>query len=172
MLLRIGTLLLAYVHTFPATKHLAAFAHSPSLSEAWKGFGALGAVCLYLLPLRSQVRLLRALWRRRRVLAALTWVLAATHAVPALDHLPRFLGAPSWGDGWRGIGSALAVAWFLAPVVTQGRVIAAVGRRAAAHETVRQVARVLGTAPSPKGHESPNTTFLSTESAVQGSRTT
>jgi hypothetical protein len=166
MLIRIGTLVLACVHTFPATKHLAAFAHSPSLSEGWKGFGALGAICLYLLPLRSQVRLLRVLWHRRRALAVLTWVLAAVHAVPAFDHLPRFLGAPSWADGWRGIGAALAVTWFLAPVATQGRVIAAIG----------SLARVLGPTPDRRGHDSaPDlsaTTFLSTESAVHGSRTT
>src|SRR5438270_7757503 len=100
MLLRIGTLVLAYAHTFPASKHLAAFVRSPSISEGWEGFGALAAVCLYLLPVRLQIRILRALWQRRRLLSAATWALVAVHAVPALDHLPRFVGSPTWADGW------------------------------------------------------------------------
>ena len=128
MLLRVGTLALGYAHTFPATKHLAAFARDPSLGEGWKGFGALFAVCLYLLPIHVQARGLRALWRRRHVLSAVTWTLAAVHAVPLVDHLPRFVGAATWADGWRGIGSAIAVAWFLAPVSRQGALVAALAR--------------------------------------------
>src|SRR5579859_4304252 len=69
MLLRAATLVLACVHTFPATKHIAAFWRFPSLSEGWEGFGALFAIGLYLLPLRVQARGLRALWRRRAVLS-------------------------------------------------------------------------------------------------------
>ena len=130
MLLRVATLALAYAHTFPASRHLLAFVHSPSLAEGWKGFGALFAVAVYLLPVRVQARGLGALWRRRRLLGAATLTLAAAHAVPALDHLPRFLAAPTWGDGWRGIGATLAVIWFLTPGSQQGRLLARVGRLA------------------------------------------
>ena len=40
VLLRAVTFALAFVHTFPARKHLLAFAASPSWSEGFKGFGA------------------------------------------------------------------------------------------------------------------------------------
>jgi hypothetical protein len=128
MVLRVATLVLAYAHTFPATKHIAAFVHAPSWAEAYKGFGALLAVCLYLLPVRWQARGLQVIWRRRAALAAATWGLAAVHAVPAVDHLPRFVTTLRWEDAWRGIGCALAVAWFLAPVSAQGRAVAALAR--------------------------------------------
>ncbi len=132
-LLRAVTLALAFVHTFPAQKHLLAWIHDPSLSEGWKGFGALFAVGLYLLPLRLHVAGLRALWRERRgVLRVAGVVLAIVHAVPALDHLPRFVTLGHWADAWRGIGASLAVAWFVAPLRAQATVIAAIGRIARA----------------------------------------
>jgi hypothetical protein len=67
------------------------------------------------------------MWQRRRgALRALGVGLAAAHAVPALDHLPRFIGAMSWADGWRGIGASLAVLWFATPLPVQARVIHAI----------------------------------------------
>ena len=51
-------LLLAFVHAFPAIKHLAAFFTLPSTAEAWKGFGAVLAISLYLLPSTLQARVL------------------------------------------------------------------------------------------------------------------
>jgi hypothetical protein len=128
-LLRALTLALAFVHSFPAQKHLAAFARVGTLGEAWKGFGALCAVGLYLLPLELHVRGLRALWRERRMaLRVAGAVLAAVHAVPAFDHLPRFVATGDWADAWRGVGSTIAFAWFLAPLRAQATVIATLAR--------------------------------------------
>jgi hypothetical protein len=133
-LLRLLTLALAFVHTFPARKHLAAFFERPSWTEAWEGFGALLAIVLYLLPVRVQVRALATLWREHRgLLRAGGLVLAAVHAVPAFDHLPRFVESFGWYDAWRGIGSALALAWFLMPVPFQAGLIGALARLAGAH---------------------------------------
>jgi len=127
--LRILTIGLALVHTFPARKHLAAFFDEPSMTEGWKGFAALLAIALYLLPVRVQARALTALWREHRgVLRVCGLLLAIAHAVPAADHLPRFFLSLTWGDAWRGLGSAVAVAWFLAPVTVQGRVLVGLGR--------------------------------------------
>jgi hypothetical protein len=125
------TLALAFVHTFPARKHLLAFFERPSLEEAWEGFGALLAIALYLLPVRVQARALTSLWREHRgLLRAGGVLLAVVHAVPALDHLPRFAHSLTWADAWRGFGSAAAVAWFLAPLPLQRRVIVAFARLA------------------------------------------
>jgi hypothetical protein len=127
--IRVATLALAFVHTFPARRHLGAFLEHPSIDDGWEGFGALVAIALYLLPPAVQLRAMCSLWRRRRQwLRGLAMVLAAAHAVPALDHLPRFLASHHWYDAWRGVGSALAVIWFLAPPRTQGRVVAWFGR--------------------------------------------
>jgi hypothetical protein len=132
--LRLITLGLALVHTFPARKHLLAFFATPSLSEAWEGFGALLAIALYLLPVHVQARALTALWREHRgLLRACGVLLAVVHAVPAADHLPRFVESLSWADAWRGLGSTVAVAWFLAPLTQQRRVIAALARLARLH---------------------------------------
>jgi hypothetical protein len=127
-LLRVLTLALAYVHLFPAYGHVGAFLRSPSLADGLKGFGAAAAVALYLLPGRLQARGLSALWRRRALLGAVAWGLAAVHAVPAVEHLPRFIGAPSWADAWRGIGASLAMMWFVAPTSQQAALIGAIGR--------------------------------------------
>jgi hypothetical protein len=123
--IRLATLALAFVHSFPARRHLGAFFEHPSLADGWEGFGALVAIGVYLLPPATQLRALRALWRRRKEwLRTAGFVLAAAHAVPALDHLPRLIEFHRWGDAWRGIGSALAVTWFLLPLPLQGRVVA------------------------------------------------
>jgi hypothetical protein len=124
LMLRVGLLALAALHTFPAQKHLTAFAANPSLDEGWKGIGGAIAVVLYLLPMRLYVQGLGWLWAHaRRSLTILGWALAFAHAVPASDHLPRFLDDPSFADGWRGIGAAVACAWFLMPLPFQGRAI-------------------------------------------------
>jgi hypothetical protein len=132
-LLRSLTLALACVHAFPARRHLAAFFAMPSLSEGWKGFGAAIAVILYLLPVATQTRGLTALWRRKAyVLRIAGVVLAMAHAVPAADHLPRFLASWAFGDAWRGLGATCAMLWFVAPLTAQARVLAWLGRAARA----------------------------------------
>ncbi len=132
-LVRLVTWTLAFIHTFPARKHLAAFLVAPSLDEGWKGLGALAAIALYLLPVRVQTRALVALWQRRRsVLRAAALLLVAVHAVPAFDHVPRLLESGLWEDAWRGLGASLAMAWFLAPLSMQARTVGALvqlGRR-------------------------------------------
>jgi hypothetical protein len=128
-LLRAVTLALAFVHSFPARKHLLAFAADPSWSEGWKGIGAVFAIALYLLPVGVQSRSLAYLWRERRMLLRGAGILLAiVHLVPALDHVPALLAAPSWADAWRGIGATLAVAWFLTPLRMQAALISFVGR--------------------------------------------
>jgi hypothetical protein len=130
-LLRSATLTLAFVHTFPAHTHLAALLQTPTLADAWKGFGALLAVGLYLLPVGVQARGLAALWRRRRgLLRAGALLLVVVHAVPACDHVPRMLKSCTWADAWRGVGAMLAVAWFLAPLSLQTRAVKALARLA------------------------------------------
>ncbi len=57
--LRLLFLVLAILHLFPAWNHIAQFVASPSWQDAWKGFGALFASAIFVLPLRLQVRLLR-----------------------------------------------------------------------------------------------------------------
>jgi hypothetical protein len=129
VLLRTLTLALAFLHTLPARKHLAAFIVTPSWTEGWKGIGAAVTVALYLLPIRVQVRGLQYLWRRRApALRVAGILLAVAHAVPAVDHLPRFLASFTFGDAWRGIGAAIAVAWFAAPLPAQGRLLTALAR--------------------------------------------
>ena len=125
---RVLTLALAFVHSFPARGHVAAFLQHPTIADGWKGFAALFAVAFYVMPVRWQARALGALWRRRRALAAATWSLALVHMVPLLEHLPRFLGSGDWADGWRGLGACVAVLWFVAPVSQQAAFLAAVVR--------------------------------------------
>ena len=128
-LLRAVTLTLAYAHTFPARKHLAAFVDAPSLSEAWKGFGALVAIGLYLLPPEVQAKALMSLWRRHKtILRVGTTLLAVAHVVPALDHVPRFFEVGGWPDAWRGFGSVVAALWFVTPVQVQATFVSALGR--------------------------------------------
>jgi hypothetical protein len=127
--LRLVTLTLAFVHTFPARRHLLAFFERPSIAEAWEGFGALLAIALYLLPVRVQARALTRLWHEHPgFLRACGVLLAVAHAVPAADHLPRFVESASWAEAWRGLGSAVAVLWFLAPLRLQRKVIAGLAR--------------------------------------------
>jgi hypothetical protein len=124
LLLRAALVGLAFAHSFPARKHIAAFFEAPSLAEAWKGFGAAAAVALYLLPPTVYVRALGWLWTRRRAwLSAAGILLAVAHLVPAFDHLPRFVESPTWTDGWRGVGALLAFAWFATPLSLQARVV-------------------------------------------------
>jgi hypothetical protein len=141
------TLALAFVHTFPARKHLLAFFDKPSFAEGWEGFGALLAIVIYLLPVPVLVRALTALWRHHRgVLRAGGVLLAVVHAVPALDHVPRLVESVNWGDAWRGLGSSVAVVWFLLPVTLQGRVVAALARLARLHPP--RVVTVGGESPA------------------------
>jgi hypothetical protein len=127
--LRIITIGLAFLHSFPARKHLGLFVQEPSLREGWKGLGALVAIALYLLPPAVQARGLSRLWRERRgLLRVASAVLVVAHGVPALDHVPRFVGAPNFGDMWRGCGAVLAMAWFASPQSFQVRIMASLGR--------------------------------------------
>ncbi len=106
-------LALAWLHTFPARKHLAELAVAPSLDEAWKGLGALMAVLVFLLPIDLARRALRSAGRWTGVLTTSLLVLAIVHLVPAMDHLPRWVVRPSFSDGWRGLGAAAATTAFL-----------------------------------------------------------
>ena len=122
-------ILLVWVHTFPAQRHIGLFLDEPSLTEAWKGFGALAAVVFYLLTPATVGRLLALLWRAR--LRPLTWmglVLAVAHLVPVTDHLPRFVQTMSWGDAWRGFGALTAAVWFVAPLPIQARALRCIAR--------------------------------------------
>jgi hypothetical protein len=117
------TTIAAALHALPASKHLAAFAAAPSLTEAWKGFGAATALALLALPQRLQIRIVAAVWRRRHIGLAVSGMLVVVHLVPASDHIPKLLAEITFGDLWRGVGSACAVAWFALPLAMQGRVI-------------------------------------------------
>jgi hypothetical protein len=54
--------------------------------------------------------------RRTAFLRTLTLALAFLHTLPARKHLVAFIAAPSWTEGWKGIGAAVAVALYLLPV--------------------------------------------------------
>jgi hypothetical protein len=127
--LRTLTLALAVLHAFPAKAHLAAFFATPSWTDGWKGFGALCAIALYLLPPTYQARGLHFLWSRHpSALRVAGFVLAVAHAFPATDHLPRFFAAGAFGDAWRGAGAAIAIVWFLLPLRVQGRCLGSLAR--------------------------------------------
>jgi hypothetical protein len=110
---------LALIHVFPVTKHLRLFATELSWDEAWRGFGALGAVVLVLglalapKTIRARVgnAMLRNPVRRVIVLGLLAWA----HTFPVREHVPRMLASWDWSDAWRGLGATLAVLWFVAP---------------------------------------------------------
>ena len=116
---------LAFIHLFPARKHLALFFEAPSLGEAWKGFGAVLAIAFLALPRALQGRLLARIWRQRRLASALGLVLAVVHLVPAVDHVPAFLASWTWGDAWRGLGACAAALWFVSPLRAQARLMRA-----------------------------------------------
>ena len=138
LVLRAITLGLACLHTFPAQRHLGAFFAHPSPDEAWKGFGALLAIALYLLPVDVQRRGLGWLWQRRRTaLSICGYLLVLVHLAPAGDHVPKFFASPNWGDAWRGFGSVLAAAWCAAPVPLQARALAWLVRKANGFELTR-----------------------------------
>jgi hypothetical protein len=141
------TVAFAFLHAFPAKKHLALFVAHPSVEEAWKGFGAALAIALYLMPLRWQARALGTLWNRHRAaLLAAGAALAVVHCVPAADHLPKFFASPSWADAWRGFGALMAVVWFLMPLPMQAHALAFVtsGRTIFARRAMSTAALVLG----------------------------
>lgn len=149
-LVRVLALTLAFVHTFPARGHLAALLERPTIADGWKGFGALAAVSLYLLPIEWQARGLAALWRRRRWLRAAAWSLALVHMVPLLDHLPRFFDSGGWSDAWRGFGACIAVLWFVAPPSQQATVLSTVAALGSALRTKVKLLGSLGNALSPQ----------------------
>ncbi len=109
------TLALAAMHSLPARHHLADFFAGPNPADAWKGFGALGAIALLVLPQRIQARLATLVWKYRLIGV----VIAVAHVVPALDHLPKLFAAFTFGDAWKGIGATIAILWFLAPRAVQ-----------------------------------------------------
>jgi hypothetical protein len=118
---------LAALHLLPARKHLDLFFADPSLNEAWKGFGAIGAIGLLLLPLAWQLRALAAISRWKWRIVPLG-VMALVHAVPAADHLPKLFVSFGFGDAWRGIGSILAIAFFVTPLRMRTRIASLVFR--------------------------------------------
>ncbi len=127
-LLGFACFVIAVAHTFPLRRHLGLFAEAPSLGEAWKGFGPLVAIALCFVPAAWCARGVAQLRARPWGAFLATTLLVLAHLVPAFDHLPAFARDPSWGDGWRGFGSALAVVWFAAPISAQGRVVGALRR--------------------------------------------
>lgn len=127
-LLGLARAVIAVAHTFPLRRHLGLFAEAPSLGEAWKGFGPLVAIALCFVPVRWYARGVALLRARPWGAFLATTLLILAHLVPAFDHLPAFARGPSWGDGWRGFGSALAAVWFAAPLSFQGRVVGALRR--------------------------------------------
>ena len=135
--LRLLTAVLAGLHVLTARHHLGDFFAHPSLADAWKGVGAAAAVALLALPTRVLARIASALWRRRALGAAVAVGLAVVHLVPATDHLPRLARALSFGDAWRGIGAAIAIAWFLAPRALQLGVVRRLAQRAIARGTAK-----------------------------------
>ena len=110
----IASVALALLHTLPARHHLEEMLASFTLSDAWKGVGAAGAVALLVVPVQRQARVI-ALLRRAHLLFLAALVLVVVHLVPALDHVPKFLASPTFADGWRALGSCLAIVWFGAP---------------------------------------------------------
>ncbi len=132
-LLRVVLGVLAFVHTYPSQRHLALLWAKPSVGEAWKGVGALVAICVCCMPVAWYARGLRALVKRRTSFFLITAVLVAAHLVPATDHLPAFLAHPSWADGWRGVGSAVAAAWFVSPRTLQAQLVGALRGERSAH---------------------------------------
>ncbi len=138
---RAVTLGLAFVHTFPANKHLHALLAAPSLSEAWKAFGAGCAILLYLLPPSTQARAIVGLWRARRGLVTMaSCALVLCHLVPASDHLPKLVAHPGFGDAWRGLGSVVAVVWFLLPLSWQSRALSLLALRPAVERPAESAA--------------------------------
>ncbi len=124
------------MHVLPARHHLGDFLAHPSLADAWKGFGAVFAMAVLALPTRVHARIAVALWRHRALGAAVGVGIAVVHAVPAADHLPRVFYALSYGDAWRGVGAAIAIAWFLAPRGAQLAVVRALGARTVGPRTL------------------------------------
>ena len=118
----IVSLALALLHTLPARHHLADMLASFNASDAWKGIGAGVAVALLLVPVRKQARVVGIL-RHARLLTLAGALLVVVHLVPALDHVPKFLASPSFADGWRAVGSCLAILWFGAPSTVQLAVV-------------------------------------------------
>src|SRR5438552_3549234 len=94
---------------WPTGRAAASARSAPSLADAAKGIGAALAVALIALPHAWQARALSLLWRRRRLLAALGFALAAVHVVPVVEHLPAFFASGTWADAWRGLGALAAV---------------------------------------------------------------
>jgi hypothetical protein len=145
---RLVTLGLAFAHLFPAKKHLALFVAHPSLGDGWRGFGALMAIALYLLPPTTQARLLVGLWTRARTTLRIAGlVLAAAHAGAALEYLPHLRHTLAWSDAWRGIGASIAVTWFVLDVRLQARVLSRLQTLALAAPSPRAWAfRLIGAA--------------------------
>lgn len=116
------SLALALLHTLPARHHLADMLASFNASDAWKGIGATISVAFLLVPARKQARIIGSL-RHARLLALTAALLVVVHLVPALDHVPKLLASPNFADGWRAVGSCLAILWFGAPSTLQLAVV-------------------------------------------------
>jgi hypothetical protein len=113
---------LALLHTLPARHHLADMLAAFNASDAWKGIGATIAVVLMIVPVRRQARVIGIL-RHARLLSLAAALLVVVHLVPAIDHVPKFFASPTFGDGWRALGSCLAILWFMAPSTFQLAVV-------------------------------------------------
>jgi hypothetical protein len=105
---------LALLHTLPARHHLADMLARFDSSDAWKGIGAAIAVVMLAVPAPKQARVI-AVFRRAHLLGLAAALLVVVHLVPAFDHVPKLFAAPNFADGWRALGSCIAVLWFGAP---------------------------------------------------------
>jgi hypothetical protein len=61
-------------------------------------------------------------------MSGVSFALAVAHLVPAADHLPMWLDAPTWGDGWRGIGALAAAVLCATPHAVRVRLARAIVR--------------------------------------------
>ena len=115
---------LALMHLLPATHHGRDLLAAPTVSDAWKAIGAVLAVGLLAMPAPWLVKLVgrTSRWHTVSIVATL---LAIAHVVPAADHLPKLFASPTWPDAWRGLGAAIAVAWFASPRALQLRLVRA-----------------------------------------------
>lgn len=119
---------LAALHVLPLQHHLVDWVAHPNLSDAWKTVGAAIAVTVLALPFNVQARAAQLAWNRKGVLFTIVLALVAVHLVPAVDHVPKLIAHPNFGDAWRALGSCAAIAWFASPRSAQLAVVRVLNR--------------------------------------------
>jgi hypothetical protein len=87
--------------------------------------------------------------RRAALIRVLTLALAFLHTLPVRKHLVAFVAVPSWTEGWKGFGAALAVALYLLPPKVQARALQHLWKqRASALRAAGVVLAVAHTVPA------------------------